>query len=159
MVKIHLQCRRSGCNPWVGKISWRWEQLPAPVFWPGESIDRRAWQAAGHGFAKSWTRLSDFHFQIKGVNLGEGQSNLYDEPQDDSFSHWVMRVPEIIISLEDPRGASMYYLSQWYLCFDLTSDWRVREFWTESQALLGRLEKLLQAPGMSSSLKSHWVYV
>ena len=105
MVKIHLQCRRSGFNPWVGKISWRWEQLLTPVFWPGESIDRRAWQATGHGFAKSWTWLSDFHFQIKGRNLGEGQRNLYDEPQDDSSSHWVMRVPESIISLEDTRGA------------------------------------------------------
>ena len=23
-------------NPWVGKISWRRESLPTPVFWPGE---------------------------------------------------------------------------------------------------------------------------
>ena len=141
MVKIHLQCRRSGFNPLVGRISWRWEQLPTPVFWPGESIDRRAWQATGHGFAKSWTWLSDFHFQIKGRNLGEGQRNLYDEPQDDSSSHWVMRVPEIIISLEDTRLQSMWYLSQWYLCFDLTSDRRVRDFWTESQALPSKTGK------------------
>ena len=21
---------------WVGKIPWRWESLPTPVFWPGE---------------------------------------------------------------------------------------------------------------------------
>ena len=26
------------------------------------SMDRGAWQAAVHGVAKSWTRLSDFHF-------------------------------------------------------------------------------------------------
>ena len=25
-------------------------------------MDREAWRAAGHGVAKSWTRLSDFHF-------------------------------------------------------------------------------------------------
>ena len=36
LVKIHLQCRRSGFNPWVGKISWRGERLPTPIFWPGE---------------------------------------------------------------------------------------------------------------------------
>ena len=24
-------------NPWVGKIPWRKERLPIPVFWPGES--------------------------------------------------------------------------------------------------------------------------
>ena len=23
-------------NPWVGKIHWRRERLPTPVFWPGE---------------------------------------------------------------------------------------------------------------------------
>ena len=27
---------RPGFDPWVGKISWRKEWLPTPVFWPGE---------------------------------------------------------------------------------------------------------------------------
>ena len=27
---------RPGFNPWVGKIPWRRERLPTPVFWPGE---------------------------------------------------------------------------------------------------------------------------
>ena len=30
--KIHLQCRRSRFHPWVGKIPWRREWLPTPVF-------------------------------------------------------------------------------------------------------------------------------
>ena len=25
-----------GFSPWVGKIPWRRESLPTPVFWPGE---------------------------------------------------------------------------------------------------------------------------
>ena len=29
-------CRRPGFDPWVGKITWRRERLPSPVFWPGE---------------------------------------------------------------------------------------------------------------------------
>ena len=33
---IWLQCGRPGFNPWVGKIPWRRERLPTPVFWPGE---------------------------------------------------------------------------------------------------------------------------
>ena len=33
---IHLQCRRPGFDPWAGKIPWRRERLPTPVFWPGE---------------------------------------------------------------------------------------------------------------------------
>ena len=27
---------RPGFDPWVGRIPWRREQLPTPVFWPGE---------------------------------------------------------------------------------------------------------------------------
>ena len=34
--RIHLQCGRPGFDPWVGKIPWRKERLPTPVFWPGE---------------------------------------------------------------------------------------------------------------------------
>ena len=33
----HLQCWRLGFDPWVGKIPWRRERLPTPVFLPGES--------------------------------------------------------------------------------------------------------------------------
>ena len=35
-----------GFDPWVGKIPWRRESLPTPVFWPGES----------HGLYSSWGR-------------------------------------------------------------------------------------------------------
>ena len=31
------QCRGRGFDPWVGKISWRMEWLPTPVFLHGES--------------------------------------------------------------------------------------------------------------------------
>ena len=37
--------KESACNvgdpglPWVGKIPWRREWLPTPVFWPGEFYD------------------------------------------------------------------------------------------------------------------------
>ena len=30
------QCGRPGFDPCVGKIPWRGEMLPTPVFWPGE---------------------------------------------------------------------------------------------------------------------------
>ena len=35
---------------------------PTPVLLPGKSHGQRAWWAAVHGIAKSWTRLSDFPF-------------------------------------------------------------------------------------------------
>ena len=34
--RICLQCGRTSFDPWVGKIPWRRERLPTPVFWPGE---------------------------------------------------------------------------------------------------------------------------
>ena len=40
-------CRRHrtlGFDPWVGKIPWRKERLPKPVFWPGEL----------HGLYRPW---------------------------------------------------------------------------------------------------------
>ena len=33
--RICPQCGRLGFDPWVGKILWRREWLPTPVFWPG----------------------------------------------------------------------------------------------------------------------------
>ena len=57
LVKICLQCERPGFDPWVGKIPWRRERLPTPVFWPGDSMN-----CIVHGVTKSRTRLSDFHF-------------------------------------------------------------------------------------------------
>ena len=59
-VKNHLQCRRTGFDPWVGEepleegmathssiLAWR---IP---------MNRGAWQATVYGVAKNRTRLSD----------------------------------------------------------------------------------------------------
>ena len=64
-LRICLQCRRPRFDPWVGKIPWRRERLPTPVFWPGEFMD-----CIGHGSQ----RLSDFHFSLSCI--GEGNGNL-----------------------------------------------------------------------------------
>ena len=36
LVKNPPAMRENWVNPWVGKIPWRRERLPSPVFWPGE---------------------------------------------------------------------------------------------------------------------------
>ena len=40
-----------------GKIPWRREKLPIPVFWPGESRNSGAWWAVVYRVAQSWTGL------------------------------------------------------------------------------------------------------
>ena len=68
--RIHLQCRRPGFDPWVGKTPWRRERLPTPVFWPGEF----------HGLDSPWghkesdtTEWLHFHFSLS--RIGEGNGN------------------------------------------------------------------------------------
>ena len=36
LVKNPPAMQKTGFNTWVGKIPWRRERLPSPVFWPGE---------------------------------------------------------------------------------------------------------------------------
>ena len=52
----NLQCRRHRFDPCAGKILWRRERVPSPVFWPGE------FRRLSYGVAKSQTQLSNFHF-------------------------------------------------------------------------------------------------
>ena len=40
--RVCPQCRRSGFDPWIGKIYWSKEWLPTLVFLPGESHGRRS---------------------------------------------------------------------------------------------------------------------
>ena len=56
---ICLQCRTLGFDPWVGKIPWRREWQPTPVFLPENPMDRKAWQATVHEVAKGCTRLGN----------------------------------------------------------------------------------------------------
>ena len=57
-------------DPLVGKIPWRRERLPTPVFWPRELHGL----CIVHGVAKNRTLLSNFHFHFP---LGLTDLNLY----------------------------------------------------------------------------------
>ena len=53
-----LQWRRPGFDPWVGKITWRREWLPTPVFLPGKFHGQRSLvDYTAHGVTKSQTQL------------------------------------------------------------------------------------------------------
>ena len=53
---IHLQCGRPEFDPWDGKIPWRRERLPTPVFWPGEFHGQ--YSPWGHKESDTTERLS-----------------------------------------------------------------------------------------------------
>ena len=63
--------KESACNagdlgsiPWVGKIPWRREWLPTPVFLPGEFHGQRSLMGSNLQGSQSHTRLGDFHFHL-----------------------------------------------------------------------------------------------
>ena len=70
LVKNPPAMQETWVGPWVGKIPWRRERLPTPVFWPGKF----------HGLYSPWDRKeSDSTEQLSLVFLpGEfhGQRNL-----------------------------------------------------------------------------------
>ena len=49
---------RSGRSPGRGHSN------PLQYFCLENSMDRGAWWATAHGVAKTWTQLSDFHFNV-----------------------------------------------------------------------------------------------
>ena len=64
LVKNPPAMQETWVHPWVGKIPWRRERLPTPVFWPGKF----------HGLYSPWGQLSDFQIVFnlfRGLVLAE----------------------------------------------------------------------------------------
>ena len=68
--KICLQCRRPRFHPWVGKIPWRREWQPTPVFFPGEWHGQRSlagYSQWSHQESDMTEQLSlTFSYKLKG---------------------------------------------------------------------------------------------
>ena len=69
-------------DPWVGKIPWRREWLPTPLFLPGESQGQRSLAATVHGVAESETtkRLSGASLVTQGKELACNAEDLGSIP-------------------------------------------------------------------------------
>ena len=72
------RCRRHGFDLWVGKISWRREWPPTPVFLPGES-HRGSWWATVRGVAELDTTEATEHAQSQTLYLSRliHQQNIF----------------------------------------------------------------------------------
>ena len=77
---------RLGFDPWVGKISWRWNSNPLQYFCLENPTDRGAWWATVHGLAKIRTRLRlTLHFTLYTVDRLYVQSLAMFEMECDSL--------------------------------------------------------------------------
>ena len=75
-LRICLQCRRPGSNPWVGKIPWRGEQLPTPVFWPGEFHGLYSPWGCKESDMTAWDYFSHFYEDEKKKPSEAWKSNM-----------------------------------------------------------------------------------
>ena len=60
-LRLCLQCRRCGFDPWVGTIPWKRKWQPTPVFLPGKSHGRDLVSYSPWGYKRvghDWVRLS-----------------------------------------------------------------------------------------------------
>ena len=58
---------KGGFNPWVGKIPWRREKLPIPVFWPGEFYE--LYSPWGHKELEMTEQLSLFFLKTEIISV------------------------------------------------------------------------------------------
>ena len=87
------ECRRqTQIWSWIGKIPWRREWQPTPVFLPGEFHGQRTGILCilvgytVHVVTKSQTWLSDFHFTHSLVNLDHFESYCFNQSINTSLS-------------------------------------------------------------------------
>ena len=72
--RIHLQFRKLGFDPWVGKTSWRREWQPIPLFLPGEfhrSTSLVGYSSWGHK-ELDMTEWLSLHFTHWGGQVASG---------------------------------------------------------------------------------------
>ena len=65
-------CRRSGFDPWVGKIPWRRAWQPTPVFLPGEALGQRSlagYSPWGHKESDTTEQLSTHTCSRQDIHL------------------------------------------------------------------------------------------
>ena len=89
-----MQCWRLGFDPWVGKIPWRRERLPTPVFWPGEFHYRGACQATVQGLTvrHDWATFTAFKISLRGGASNKECAYHCRRCKIHRFSSWVGKI-------------------------------------------------------------------
>ena len=61
----------------MGKIPWRREWQPTPVFWPGEFQGQSVWRETVHGVAENWTQLCTNTFSLSQHQISLSKLSCY----------------------------------------------------------------------------------
>ena len=91
-LRICLQCGRPGFHPWVGKIPWRRERLPTPIFWTGEF--RGLYSSWDHRESDTTEELSHTHCTQKDTKGPRTVGSL-----DSSKGWWFQRQSEALAAI------------------------------------------------------------
>ena len=92
--RIHLQGKRCGFDPWVGKIPWRKKGQPTPVFLPEKSHGQRS--LAGYspwGHRRVGHNWSSWHSLTVVKTLGKSYLHWITQPQKGKQNHMIIKDP------------------------------------------------------------------
>ena len=115
---MRLQCRRPGFDPWVGKIPWRRERLPTPVFWPGElhglyhPQSRKESDITGDFHSRL---LPDFYSLHSYIHLHISASYSSCATKNHQIST-AQHIPHVLESQGESKGQPWYHLPLCFIC-------------------------------------------
>ena len=117
--KICLQCRRPQFHSWIGKIPWRKDRLPTPVFlgFPGDSDGKESAcnvgnlglipglgrsPGGGRGNPRQYSCLENLHGQrsLKGYSpwVAKSQTRLSDQALKFYFESFVLQLKASLVA-------------------------------------------------------------
>ena len=128
-------------DPWVGKVSWRRERIPTPVFWPGE------FHGQVQGVAKSQTQLSnftggasiiwknDYHLELHSGTYRFNSGNVWANLNMLDKGWWVTTTALTTMAALMPGTSALYFQSEqgartckvghcyWHYSFPKVASW------------------------------------
>ena len=112
------QCRRPRFDPWVGKIPWRRKWDPLQFSCLENSMNREAWRAIVHGFAKEsdTTEQLNSKFSVKDQMYHPKKlklNPLCQETQPPESDIWWSEVGLMLIAIEIKCTINVMHFNHW----------------------------------------------
>ena len=117
-----MQCWRPGFDPWVGKIPWRRERLPTPVFWPGgfhgQSMGSQKVRHNWVTFTFTFIATAPNQYKLNGLKQNKVFILRFSSSEVWCASYWVKIKVSIGLSLRFSSGSWLlkFYVSSFFDC-------------------------------------------